>query len=181
MPPAALPEPLAGPDRQRGQNPPRWENSTIYDRRDHVPRQASRRCRSGAAEEHCGPNGRLSTAKVRPPSEGPPETFTRPDVPTGHLVYGQDPGSVRAIPFDPTSLTITGSPVSIVDSVERAPGGGAVYFGVSRTGLLVYASTGDRHQLAWVDRNGTATPISATGRFRMPRLSRRQAHCRRHQ
>ena len=93
-------------------------------------------------------------------------------VSSGYLVYGQSPGIVRAIPFDVTSLTTTGSPVPLVDSIERGRNGGAVYFAVSRTGLLVYASTGERHQLVWVDRSGTATPISADrAAFRQPRVS----------
>jgi eukaryotic-like serine/threonine-protein kinase len=96
-------------------------------------------------------------------------------VANGHyLVYGQsqNPGAIRAIPFDLTSLTAKGSPLSLADSVERARNGGAVYFAVSTTGLLLYASTGDRHQLAWVDRNGTATPISSDrAAFRSPDLS----------
>jgi len=93
-------------------------------------------------------------------------------VPDGLLVYGQSPGVVRAVPFDPKSLMATGSPVSLVDSVERARNGGAVYFAVSRTGLLLYASSGDRHQLVWVDRNGAETPVSTDrAAFRYPRLS----------
>ena len=58
---------------------------------------------------------------------------------SGHIAYGQSPGSVRVVPFDLDSLTITGSPVSIVDSAERGPGGGAVFFAISQSGLLAYA------------------------------------------
>jgi serine/threonine-protein kinase len=95
-------------------------------------------------------------------------------VSAGYLVYGenQNPGAVRALPFDPVSLTPRGSPISLVGSVERAANGGAVYFAVARTGLFLYALTGDRHQLVWVDRNGIATPISPDrAAFRGPRLS----------
>jgi Tol biopolymer transport system component len=36
----------------------------------------------------------------------------------------------------------------------------------------VYAATGERHQLVWVDRGGTSTPMSADrAAFRIPRLS----------
>ena len=60
----------------------------------------------------------------------------------------------------------------MVDSVERAMASGGVYFAVSRTGMLVYAPTGDRHQLVWVDRNGAETPVTSDrGAFRNPRLS----------
>ena len=90
----------------------------------------------------------------------------------GYLLYGQSPGLIRALAFDVTSLKVTGAPIPIIDSVERAMDGGAVYFAVSQTGLLVYASTGDRHQLVWVDQKGASTPISTErAAFRLPRLS----------
>lgn len=93
-------------------------------------------------------------------------------VPSGHLVYGQDPGIVRAVAFDLRTLTVVGSPVSMVDEVERASDGGAVYFAVSSTGSLLYKSRGSRHQLVWVERNGTETPVSPDrAPFRHPRLS----------
>ena len=91
---------------------------------------------------------------------------------SGHLVYGQNAFTVRAVPFDLESLAITGSPVSVVDSVERGANGGAFYFAMSQTGLLVYALTGTRHQLVWVDRHGAEMPISTDRRgFRIPVLS----------
>ncbi len=93
-------------------------------------------------------------------------------VSSGYLVYGQSPGIVRAIPFDVGSLTPTGSPIPLVGSVERARNGGGVYFVVSRTGVLVSAATGERHEPVWVDRNGTATPITTDRQaFRNPRVS----------
>jgi hypothetical protein len=91
---------------------------------------------------------------------------------SGHIVYGQQPGSVRSVAFDSKSLTVTGSPVPVVDSIERGAGSGAVYFAVSQTGLLVYAPTGEHHQLVWVDRQGVETPISADrAAFRVPHVS----------
>ena len=93
-------------------------------------------------------------------------------LPPAYLVYGQSSGIVRAAPFDLRSRTLTGPAVSMVDSVERGRNGGAVYFAASATGTLLYAPTGDRHQLVWVDRNGTAMPISPDRlAFRHPRLS----------
>jgi eukaryotic-like serine/threonine-protein kinase len=93
-------------------------------------------------------------------------------VSSGYLVYGQSPGVVRAMPFDLESLSLKGSPVSMVDNVERAPDGGAIYFALSNSGLLLYAPTGEHHQLVWVDRNGAETPISPNrAAFRNPRLS----------
>jgi len=93
-------------------------------------------------------------------------------LPSGHLVYGQSPGIVRAAPFDLASLSLTGPVASVVESVERARNSGAVYFAVSASGMLVYASTGYRHQLVWVDRSGAVTPISDDREaFRAPRIS----------
>ena len=93
-------------------------------------------------------------------------------LPSGHLVYGQSPGIVRAAPFDLASSSLTGPVASLVESVERARNAGAVYFAVSASGMLVYASTGYRHQLVWVDRAGAVTAISGDREaFRGPRVS----------
>ena len=93
-------------------------------------------------------------------------------LPTGHLIYGEDPGSIRAVPFDVRSLTLHGSPVSLVDGVYTASNGGATYFAVSKSGLLAYARESRQRELQWVDRNGRGTPISDDReRFRTPRLS----------
>jgi hypothetical protein len=90
----------------------------------------------------------------------------------GYILYGQSPGVVRALPFDLASLKVTGKPISLLSSVERAMDGGGVYFAVSQTGLLVYASTSSQHQLVWVDRQGRVTPvISERGPYRLPRIS----------
>jgi serine/threonine protein kinase/Tol biopolymer transport system component len=91
---------------------------------------------------------------------------------SGYLAYGQSPGVIRVMPFDLDSLSLKGPPVSMIDTVERASGGGAIYFALSHTGLLLYAPTGERHQIVWVDRNGAETPISSDrAAFRIPRLS----------
>jgi eukaryotic-like serine/threonine-protein kinase len=93
-------------------------------------------------------------------------------VPNGYLLYGQSPGVIWAAPFNLVSNSITGSPIPLVGSIERALNGGGVYFAVSRTGTLVYAPTGNQHQLVWVDRKGAAKPIvPETGPYRRPRLS----------
>jgi len=90
----------------------------------------------------------------------------------GHILYGQDPGHVRVVPFDLASLTLRGSPMSLIDGVERAPGGGAVYFAASDTGVLAHASTGYQHQLVWVGREGAETALSGErDAFRGPALS----------
>ena len=91
---------------------------------------------------------------------------------SGYLAYGQSPGVIRVMPFDLDSLSPKGPPVSMIDTIERSSGGGAIYFALSDTGLLLYAPTGEHHQIVWVDRNGAETPVSSDrAAFRIPRLS----------
>jgi eukaryotic-like serine/threonine-protein kinase len=93
-------------------------------------------------------------------------------LPTGHVVYGQDPGAIRAVSVDKSSLRLRGTPVPLVDGVYRASSGTTMYFAVSRSGLLVYAPEYQRRTLVWVDRLGRSTPITSDlERFRIPRLS----------
>jgi eukaryotic-like serine/threonine-protein kinase len=93
-------------------------------------------------------------------------------VPTGHVVYGQSPGVVRAVAFDAATATIRAASLSLIDSVYEAPGAGAVYFSISDTGLLTYSTENRQRQLVWVDREGHATPLAESHEaFRQPRLS----------
>jgi Tol biopolymer transport system component len=117
--------------------------------------------------------GRTNESSVRGPAGLGTGDIAQPRfVSTGYLLYGQSPGSLKAASFDLATGTLTGSAVSMVDSIERGRAGGGVYFAVSKTGLLVYAGAGDHHQLVWVDRGGTATPISGDRlAFRHPRVS----------
>jgi Tol biopolymer transport system component/tRNA A-37 threonylcarbamoyl transferase component Bud32 len=91
---------------------------------------------------------------------------------SGYLAYGQSPGVIRVMPFDLNSLSVKGPPISMIDTIERSSSGGAIYFALSDTGLLLYVPTGERHQIVWVDRNGAETPVSSDrAAFRIPRLS----------
>ena len=96
-------------------------------------------------------------------------------VSTGHLVYAVQDGSVRAVPFDVTSLEITGNPVPLVEGVMVKVNGGAD-FSISDDGRLVYAvgtGGGDaQNTLVWVDREGREEPIAAPLRaYSYPRIS----------
>jgi len=97
-------------------------------------------------------------------------------VSTGHLVYGDADGAIHAVPFDAASLTITGSPVTLVEGVAMKISGGA-NFGVSDGGDLVYArgesvGIGTRRHLLWVDRGGRVDTIRATPRnYTYPRIA----------
>jgi serine/threonine-protein kinase len=96
-------------------------------------------------------------------------------VSTGHIVYAAEDGSVRAVPFDVRSLTVTGSPVPILEGVATKSSG-AADFDVSRNGRLVYAlgTAGAllRRTLVWVDRQGNEEAIAAEPRaYFNPRIS----------
>jgi serine/threonine-protein kinase len=93
-------------------------------------------------------------------------------LPTGHLVYGQNPGAIRAVAFDRATLTVTSAPVSLVEGVYRGSNGTSVYYAVSRSGLLVYAPENPQRTLVWADRVGRATPVTDDRQaFTQPRLS----------
>ena len=107
-------------------------------------------------------------------------------VSTGHLVYSDAGGAVRAVPFDAASLEVTGDPVQVVEGV--AVGVGAAHFSFSDTGTLVYVSgsaadgeNGLRAVFVWVDQDGREEPLSLPDRaYYDPRVSpdgRRVAVC----
>ena len=58
-------------------------------------------------------------------------------VSTGHLVYAAEDGSLRAVSFDAGTLSVTGSPVPLVDNIPVKLSG-AADFDVSDNGRLVY-------------------------------------------
>jgi WD40-like Beta Propeller Repeat len=78
------------------------------------------------------------------------------------------------VPFDPASLSVAGSPVVVLSDVMQSLNGGtaiditaALQVAISPLGHLVYLTGGvtpDRPRpLAWLDRQGRATPIPAAG------------------
>jgi serine/threonine-protein kinase len=94
-------------------------------------------------------------------------------LPTGHLIYARG-GVVMAVPFDPVRLTVTGTPVRILENVLQSSDG-AAQLSVAREGSAVYIEGGldsDQHRLVAVDRTGTATPFAALPRrYVAPRLA----------
>ena len=95
-------------------------------------------------------------------------------VSTGHLVYATEDGSVRAVPFDATSLEVTGNPVPLIEGVQ-VKDTGAANFSVSDTGSLAYVAgraVSSDLTLALVDRNGVADPLNVPpAPYLSPRLS----------
>ena len=93
-------------------------------------------------------------------------------LPQGQLIYGQDPGFVRALPIDSETLAPRGTARTLGEPVERGAASGGIAFAAARTGLLVFAPTGDDHQLVWATRRGDITPLNVErAAYREPRLS----------
>jgi serine/threonine-protein kinase len=94
--------------------------------------------------------------------------------PSGHLVYARA-GNLYAVPFDPETFDVKGSPVAVVEGVLMSTNTGAAYYSISKTGSLAYApgtAEGGKRQLVWVDRTGKETPLPLPERaYLYPRLS----------
>jgi serine/threonine-protein kinase len=92
-------------------------------------------------------------------------------VPSGHIAYGRG-RALHAVPFDVRSMELTGLPVTVLDDV-RVRGAGGAMFSISKEGSLVYQPLASQElDLLWVDRRGSASPLSEMRRaFDAPRLS----------
>ena len=80
----------------------------------------------------------------------------------GHLIYLSG-NSLVASRFDPDAVQVIGAPFTVVDVVSSSRYIGAAQMTVSRQGTLVYlppGGGGTSMTLAWVNREGTATPIA---------------------
>lgn len=79
-------------------------------------------------------------------------------LPTGHVVYVEDPGftpvaTLQAVPFDLERLEVTGAPAPVLDALDYTPRSGRASFTIARTGHLAYVpARQDARWLAWVDR-----------------------------
>ncbi len=84
-------------------------------------------------------------------------------VPTGHLVYLIDGGTLMAVRFDPRRRELLGTPIAVLDGVS--------FWDIADDGKLFYTTggasggSGPTLQLAWVDRRGQATAVDPTWTF----------------
>jgi Tol biopolymer transport system component len=91
-------------------------------------------------------------------------------VPSGHLTFYRD-GELLATRFDAGSLTLTGSPRPVIESIPEG-GAGLPVAAVSNTGTLVYAPATATARLVWVSRNGTEQSLADEPRLYVnPRLA----------
>jgi len=95
----------------------------------------------------------------------------------GYIVYARS-NSLLAVPFDLQKLEVTGSPITVLETVMMFPSSALVQFSFSRGGDLVYlAGRSDDNRdaaqpLVWWDRRGNEQSLTEVRqRFSSPRLS----------
>jgi serine/threonine-protein kinase len=95
---------------------------------------------------------------------------------SGHLLYVTADGTLMVVPFDETTLAVTGDAVALVEGL-RVGFAGSMDLAISATGTLFYTTGGVGEgllaELVWVTRDGTAEEIDPgwTGTFTWPKLS----------
>ena len=109
----------------------------------------------------------LTTGAIRTVSRGRQGRY----LPTGQLLFDDNEGRIRVVPFDAERGAIAGTSVPVFEAF-RGPGGGPGYFTVSQNGTLVYMPGGFQRRLVRVDRYGRETPINVQPRgYRFPAVS----------
>ncbi len=94
---------------------------------------------------------------------------------SGHLVFARG-GEILAVPFDPRTLQVNGSPVPVIEGVLTSTALASAQFTVSSLGGSIAYMPGsaaqDRSTLVWIDRHGATQPVAAPKRnYEFPRLS----------
>jgi Tol biopolymer transport system component len=91
----------------------------------------------------------------------------------GSLLYAQN-GRIMRVALDASSLTISGSPVAVLENVRQSADG-AVQLSVARSGAAVFIPGGpgaSERRLVSVGRDGTSTSFAAPpGAYAFPRVS----------
>ena len=99
-------------------------------------------------------------------------------LPSGHLIYFRQ-GALYGIPFDLARVETHGTPAPLLEDLADPESAAFGLASFSRTGTLLYASTGRRAgvaPLAWLDSSGksqqiVSPSISGSGQAETPRLS----------
>ncbi len=84
--------------------------------------------------------------------------------PTGHLLVVTAEGKLVAAPFDADKLTLTGSPVGLLEGIGVEVGGFSTNLALSANGTLVYttgAAVRSRKPV-WVTREGVESAVDST-------------------
>jgi Tol biopolymer transport system component/predicted Ser/Thr protein kinase len=96
-------------------------------------------------------------------------------LPSGHLIY-VNRGTLFAVPFDPETLEVRGTPTPVLQDVAYNRGSGSAKLGFSVSGTLVYQSGGAGGVglviVQWLDGAGKTRPLLTKPDFYLgPRLS----------
>ena len=92
-------------------------------------------------------------------------------LPSGHLLFGSA-GRVIALPINPDTLEVTGTPAVVIESVLEGGNGGAVLFDAAANGTVAFVPGSTQHSLVLVDRSGTGTLLDERrDAYRHPSIS----------
>jgi len=81
---------------------------------------------------------------------------------TGHVVFVKD-GTLFAVPFNPSTLETTGTPVPLVERIASSGNTGSAQFSISATGTLVLEPAHAAGQaISWMERDGRTKPLRST-------------------
>ena len=90
---------------------------------------------------------------------------------SGHLLYGSA-GRVIALPLDPETLEVAGTPLVVLEGVLEGNNNSAVLFDVAVNGTVVFVPGSTQHSLVLVDGSGSATLLDdRRAAYRQPSLS----------
>jgi Tol biopolymer transport system component len=92
-------------------------------------------------------------------------------VTTGHIVFGRIGGTVAAVPFDASTLRVTGTAVTVLQGVFIR-GGGATQIGVARNGTLFFVEGNPDVELSIMDQAGGTRSLGLAARnYNWPHFS----------
>ncbi len=84
-------------------------------------------------------------------------------IPTGHVLFIRE-NVLVAMPFDMTTLTVTGPETPVMEDLATRAGTGTAHYAVSNNGLFLYMDQSrggsDENTLVWVDRAGNVEQAS---------------------
>jgi hypothetical protein len=80
---------------------------------------------------------------------------------SGHLLYVTGNKTLMVVPFDQSSMRVTGEPTVLSEGMRLGLLGGSADLAVSATGTLVYATGAGqgKQELVWVTRDGRAQAV----------------------
>src|SRR5213079_3367769 len=80
---------------------------------------------------------------------------------SGHLLYVTGNKTLMVVPFDQSSMKVTGEPTVLSEGMRLGLLGGSADLAVSTTGTLVYATGAGqgKQELVWVTRDGRAQAV----------------------